>query len=85
LPAEGSLSQFITEHYWGYAAQPDGSSEEYEVQHPQWPVREAREVKVEGDQSYFYGADFGAVLKRPPDSAFLAQGSAVKVFKGIRL
>jgi uncharacterized protein YqjF (DUF2071 family) len=24
LPAEGSLSQFITEHYWGYAAQRGG-------------------------------------------------------------
>jgi uncharacterized protein YqjF (DUF2071 family) len=85
LPAEGSLSQFITEHYWGYAAQADGSSKEYEVRHPQWPVQSAREVHVTGDQSYFYGDAFGAVLKKPPDSAFLARGSAVKVFKGTRL
>jgi uncharacterized protein YqjF (DUF2071 family) len=85
VPAEGSLSQFITEHYWGYAAQPDGSSKEYEVQHPPWQVRDARDVQVDGDQSHFYGDAFGEVLKRPPDSAFLALGSAVKVFKGIRL
>jgi hypothetical protein len=85
LPDEGSLSQFITEHYWGYAAQPDGSSKEYEVQHPQWQVLNAREVHVEGDQSHFYGHAFGEVLKRPPDSAFLALGSAVKVFKGQRI
>jgi hypothetical protein len=24
LPPEGSASQFVTEHYWGYATQPDG-------------------------------------------------------------
>jgi uncharacterized protein YqjF (DUF2071 family) len=85
IPAEGSLSQFITEHYWGYAAQADGGSKEYEVQHPQWPVQTAREVEVMGDQSRFYGGEFGAVLKRPPDSAFLALGSEVRVFKGSRI
>lgn len=34
LPAEGSVEQFITEHYWGYAAQPDGGCVEYRVTHP---------------------------------------------------
>src|ERR1700723_741590 len=29
LPPEGSASQFITEHYWGYAAQPGGGCLEY--------------------------------------------------------
>jgi hypothetical protein len=85
LPAEGSISQFITEHYWGYAAQPDGSSKEYQVEHPQWQVRNAREVQVEGDAAYFYGDAFGEVLRRPPDSAFLALGSAVKVYNGKRI
>ena len=42
LPPDGSLSQFITEHYWGYAAQPNGGSLEYEVQHARWSVRKAR-------------------------------------------
>jgi hypothetical protein len=85
VPGEGSLSQFITEHYWGYAAQTDGGSKEYEVQHPQWPVRNAREIQVEGDLAHFYGGAFGEALKRQPDSAFLALGSAVRVFKGQRL
>jgi uncharacterized protein YqjF (DUF2071 family) len=85
LPVEGSLSEFITEHFWGYAGQPDGSSKEYEVQHPQWPVQNAREVQVEGDHSHFYGDAFGEVLRRPPDSAFLALGSAVQVYKGTRI
>jgi uncharacterized protein YqjF (DUF2071 family) len=85
LPVEGSLSQFITEHFWGYAAQQDSGSKEYEVQHPQWPVHNAREVQVEGDHSHFYGDAFGAVPKGPPDSAFLAVGSGVKVYKGTRI
>ncbi len=85
LPGEGSLSQFITEHYWGYAAQTDGSSKEYEVQHPQWPVRSAREVQVEGESVASIGDAFGEVLKRPPNSAFLALGSPVRVYKGSRV
>ncbi len=42
LPPEDSMSQFITEHYWGYAAQPDGGCLEYEVQHPRWCVWNVR-------------------------------------------
>ena len=85
IPAEGSISQFITEHYWGYAAQPDGSSKQYQVEHPQWQVRNAREVHVEGNLAHFYGDAFSKVLKRPPNSAFLALGSAVNVYKGHRI
>jgi uncharacterized protein YqjF (DUF2071 family) len=85
LPAEGSLAQFITEHYWGYSAQRDGGALEYEVQHPQWPVREARRAEFMGDAKDFYGAEFAKVLERPPDSAFFAPGSAVTVFKGTRI
>src|SRR5258708_3134559 len=38
LPQDGSQEQFITEHYWGYAAQPDGGCVEYRVTHPPWRV-----------------------------------------------
>ena len=85
LPAEGSLEQFITEHNWGYAAQRDGGSLEYEVQHPRWPLRRAESAEFVGDAAPFYGADFAQVLERPPDSVFFAEGSAVTVFKGIRI
>jgi hypothetical protein len=84
LPADGSLSQFITEHYWGYAAQSDGGCLEYEVQHPQWRVREASVAKFSGNGAEFYGEDFGRALMRTPDSAFLADGSGVTVFQGVR-
>jgi hypothetical protein len=85
LPADGSESQFITEHYWGYAAQKDGSSLEYEVQHPQWPVWNAKQASFSGDATVLYGAEIAAILAREPDSAFLAEGSAVTVSKGTRI
>ena len=37
---EGTEAEFITEHYWGYAAQKDGSTVEYHVDHPRWRVWE---------------------------------------------
>ncbi len=83
LPAEGSLPQFITEHYWGYAAQLDGRTAEYQVEHPQWKVLEAPTAHFAGDGEKYYGPEFAKVLSAPPDSAFLAEGSEVTVFKSI--
>ena len=82
LAPEGSVSQFITEHYWGYAAQKGGGCLEYEVQHPQWQVWNAKRAEFSGNPTRLYGAEFAEILKHPPDSAFLAEGSAVTVFKG---
>ena len=85
VPHDESLAQFITEHYWGYARRRNGSTLEYEVQHPRWQVREASHAEFRGNAEMFYGAEFARVLDRPPDSAFLAEGSAVTVFRGIRI
>jgi uncharacterized protein len=85
LPANGSLEQFITEHYWGYAAQRDGGCVEYQVQHPPWKVWTVADANFEGDTEEFYGGELNAVLKRPPQSAFLAEGSGVSVHRGVRL
>lgn len=85
LPAEGSLEQFITEHYWGYAAQPDRSCVEYRVTHPQWKVWQARHTAFEGDVEELYGKDIAEVLRCKPSSAFLAEGSRVTVMRGCRL
>jgi hypothetical protein len=82
LPAEGSLSQFITEHYWGYATQRKSGTIEYEVQHPQWRVRDAKLAQFTGEGARYYGTEFGKVLAGTPKSAFLAEGSPVTVFKG---
>jgi len=85
LPEENSLSQFITEHFWGYTARTGGGCFEYEVQHPRWLVRKAKHAEFSGDGARFYGPEFGKVLEQPADSAFLAEGSPVTVFKGCRV
>lgn len=82
LPAEGSLPQFITEHYWGYAAQRGKRTVEYQVQHPQWKVTDATAAQFSGDASRYYALAFAPLLAQTPDSAFIAEGSAVTVFKG---
>jgi uncharacterized protein len=85
LPGEGSVEQFITEHYWGYAAQPDGGCVEYRVTHPSWRVWQVRQSAFEGDAKTLYGEDMAAVLRGKPHSAFLAEGSPVTVMRGRRL
>ena len=85
LPAEGSEEQFITEHYWGYAAQPNGRSVEYRVKHPSWRVWRAHQAHFEGDMEELYGKDLATVVKGRPGSAFLAEGSEVQVYRGLVL
>jgi uncharacterized protein YqjF (DUF2071 family) len=78
----GSLEEFITEHYWGYVVQRDGSALEYEVVHPPWRVWHATAAALDCDVAGFYGGQYEEALSRPPASAFVAEGSAVKVHKG---
>jgi uncharacterized protein YqjF (DUF2071 family) len=80
-----SEAVFIAEHYWGYSRQRDGSTLEYQVEHPSWRVQEASSAKVEGDFAELYGRPLAEILNRPPASAFLAEGSPVIVRKGARL
>ena len=83
--AEGSEAEFIAEHYWGYTAQRDGSSLEYQVEHPRWRVYDSASAEFKCDVAALYGQQFVSVLNRPPDSAFLAEGSAVKVYRGVKI
>ena len=85
LAVDGSLEQFITEHYWGYSRQRNGTSLEYQVTHPSWPVWTATEASFDGDASALYGSEFGAILQRRPDCTFITDGSAVTVHKGKRI
>jgi uncharacterized protein len=75
LARDGLQEQFITEHYWGYAAQPNGGCVEYRVTHPAWRVWSASPAEFEGDVERLYGKDMAAVLRGTPASAFLAEGS----------
>jgi uncharacterized protein YqjF (DUF2071 family) len=80
--AEGSEAEYITEHYWGYNTQRDGSNLEYKVEHPRWQVYETSDAILECDIAGLYGASFRDRLNRKPSSAFLAEGSRVTVYQG---
>jgi uncharacterized protein YqjF (DUF2071 family) len=81
----GSEAEFITEHYWGYNRQRDGSTMEYRVEHPRWQVYLTSEASLDGDVTAFYGARFRDLSTGKPSSAFLADGSMVTVFNGKRV
>jgi uncharacterized protein YqjF (DUF2071 family) len=84
-PGEGSLEEFISEHYWGYNRQPDGGTMEYQVQHPRWEVWPAESVELSSAVPGFYGPALASCLECKPLSAFVAAGSAVTVHQGHRL
>lgn len=81
-PTEGSLEQFITEHYWGYSARRGGSCLEYHVSHVPWRVWISKSAGFLGNADSLYGPALGAIIRRPPDSAFIADGSPILVFSG---
>ena len=85
IPDLDSEASFVAEHYWGYAAQRDGSTLEYEVEHPRWRMATAVEVEYECDIASLYGEEFLEALDSEPVSAFMAEGSAVVVRRGVRL
>lgn len=78
----GSEAEFITEHYWGYTRQRDGSTLEYGVEHPSWRVWSSVDSRFEGDVTSLYGPEFARVLGGQPSSAFVAEGSEIIVRQG---
>lgn len=80
--AAGSEEEFITEHYFGYSAQPDGSTLEYEVEHPSWQVWRADDAVLRCDASALYGPAVAPFLAGEPTTRFVANGSPVSVRRG---
>ena len=85
FPDPESEETFITEHYWGYAKQQDGSTVEYAVEHPPWRVWQCEEAALNCRVRTLYGESFAPILAAQPSSAFVADGSAVVVRKGVRV
>lgn len=81
----GSLEEFIAEHYWGYCLQRDGGTVEYQVEHPPWRVWQGTNPQFDCEIAQLYTPRFANLLCRPPNSAFLADGSAVDVMKPMRI
>ena len=84
-PAPGSIEEFISEHYWGYNRQRNGTTLEYRVEHPQWRVWRAGECTFSCDVATLYGKAFVPALSQAPASVFVADGSPVSVYSGAPL
>jgi hypothetical protein len=85
LPSEGSLEQFITEHYWGYSRQRAGRVAEYHVSHVPWKVWNANQAEFSGNASDLYGNELSQLFAKAPASTFIADGSPVQVMRGSNL
>jgi hypothetical protein len=84
-PDPDSEESFITEHYYGYVSQRDGSTVEYRVEHPQWPVWQGMKPVFDCDVAALYGEAFASYLAGPPSSCFVARGSEIIVRRGVAL
>lgn len=80
-----SMEEFITEHYYGYAAQKNGSTIEYEVRHPPWDLWKVLNIQIDVDFSAHYGKDLGYYLSKQPHSKLAAIGSKISVGFGKRI
>lgn len=80
VPDDGTQEAFITEHYWGCTPRRRGGTFEYRVEHPRWRVWPAVDVQVAADLTGLYGASIAAALAGPA-SAFIAEGSPVRVYR----
>lgn len=85
LPDETSEEAFVTEHYWGYVAQRDGSTLEYQVEHPRWKVWRAVDQELVCDVSALYGPRFAPFLAAGASSCFVADGSDIVVRRGVKV
>jgi len=85
IPPMDAEETFITEHYWGYNAQRNGGTKEYQVEHPRWPVWNATTTELDCDIAALYGAEYVPVLTQTPSSAFIAVGSEICVRQGTTL
>jgi uncharacterized protein len=83
--ATGSHEEFIAEHYWGYARRSAHSTVEYHMEHPSWRVQASAAASFEGSAMGLYPHEFKFLEERPPDTAFVAEGSAVAVSWGSSL
>ncbi|MGD1840707.1 MAG: YqjF family protein [Thermonemataceae bacterium] len=74
-----SETEFITEHYWGYAEVNDHTTNEYEVTHPRWEVYKVNNYEIEADFGALYGKEFELLNTVDPTSVMLAEGSEITV------
>ena len=74
-----SETEFITEHYWGYAKVNEEKSNEYEVTHPKWNVYKVENYEINVNFGVVYNKDFEFLNSMKPHSVMLAEGSEITV------
>lgn len=77
--SEGSETEFITEHYWGYTKISNNKTFEYEVTHPKWEAYPIKEYAIDVDFGLTYGKRFELLNQLQPKSVMLAEGSLITV------
>lgn len=75
----GSETEFITEHYWGYARVNSAKTNEYEVTHPRWTAYDVLDYAIDVNFGAVYGAEFSFLNDEKPISVMLAEGSEITV------
>jgi uncharacterized protein YqjF (DUF2071 family) len=73
----GSVTEFITEHYWGYARVNSKKTNEYEVTHPRWKKHYVSDYQIDVDFGDVYGDEFSFLTAENPVSVMLAEGSNI--------
>jgi uncharacterized protein YqjF (DUF2071 family) len=76
---KNSETEFITEHYWGYAKVNNNVSNEYGVTHPRWKEYKIKSSEIRVDFRMVYGDDFEFLNHLAPTSVMLAEGSEITV------
>jgi hypothetical protein len=79
---DGSETEFITEHFWGYAKWDERSTNEYEVGHPRWVTYPVSGSEIDFDFEKTYGTEYNFLNAAKPVSIYLAEGSEIFVNKG---
>jgi hypothetical protein len=82
---QGSMEEFIAEHYWGYNRFDSRHTMEYAVEHPRWQFYPVKDYEMQADVSRLYGPAFVPYLSRKPDSVFLLHGSDVLIRQGNKI
>jgi uncharacterized protein YqjF (DUF2071 family) len=76
---EGSETEFITEHYWGYTRITPAKTFEYQVTHPRWEAYPVKAYDINVDFGTLYDPRFAFLNEATPKSVMLAEGSEITV------
>ncbi len=76
---EGTIEEFIFEHYYGYTKVSDVVTEEYQVAHARWMTNTVSSTEISCDFETMYGKAFTGLSLQQPSSVLLAEGSDIAI------